>query len=268
MSSANSDSGATDEVLVERSGAVASVVLNDPPHNRLSMAMVDRLEEVIPQLASDRELRAVVITGAGDRTFSVGADIREFGKAAMEMGMRAFIDQRLRVLAAIENLPKPVVCAIRGACVGGGLELALSCHFRIAAEGARIGLPEIELGIVPAWSGTQRLTRTVGRAHALDLMLRARKIGAEEAHRIGLVHQVCAPDELRGCAHALAAELADKPPLAVAGILEAVVQGGPLPLEEGLALEYRAMERTAGSKDTIEGVRAFFEKRKPVFKGE
>jgi enoyl-CoA hydratase/carnithine racemase len=268
MSSLNSDSGATDKVLVETSGAVASVVLNDPPHNRLSMAMVDRLEEVIPQLASDRELRAVVITGAGDRTFSVGADIREFGKAALEMGMPAFIAQRLRVLSAIESLPKPVVCAIRGPCVGGGLELALSCHFRIAAEGARIGLPEIELGIVPAWGGTQRLTRTVGRAHALDMMLRARKIGAEEAHQIGLVHQVCTPDELQGRAHALAAELAEKPPLAVLGILEAVVQGGPLPLEEGLALEYRAMERTAGSKDTIEGVRAFFEKRKPVFKGE
>jgi enoyl-CoA hydratase len=262
------DSKATGKVLVETSGAVASVVLHDPPHNRLSMAMVDRLEEVIPQLAGDPALRAIVITGAGDRTFSVGADIREFGKVAAGMGMRAFIDQRLRVLASIESLPKPVVCAIRGPCVGGGLELALSCHFRIAAEGARIGLPEIELGIVPAWSGTQRLTRTVGRAHALDMMLRAKRIGAEQAYRIGLVHQVCAPDELLDRAHALAAELAEKPPLAVAGILEAVIRGGALTLEEGLALEYQAMERTAGSKDTLEGVRAFFEKRKPVFKGE
>jgi enoyl-CoA hydratase len=264
----NSDPNPTEKIVVERSGAVATVVLHDPPHNRLSIAMVDRLEEVIPELGGDPELRALVIIGAGDRTFSVGADIREFGKAATEMGMRAFIDQRLRVLSSIENLPKPVVCAIRGPCVGGGLELALACHFRIAAEGARIGLPEIELGIVPAWSGTQRLTRTVGRAHALDLMLRARKIGAEEAHRIGLVHQVCAPEELLGRAQALAAELAEKPPLAVAGILEAVIRGGALTLEEGLALEYQAMERTAGSKDTLEGVRAFFEKRKPVFKGE
>jgi enoyl-CoA hydratase len=268
MSDANGDSGASERILVETSGAVADVVLNDPPHNRLSMAMVDRLEEVVPQLASDGAVRAVVISGAGDRTFSVGADIREFGKAAMEMGMRAFIDQRLRVLSAIENLPKPVVCAIRGPCVGGGLELALSCHFRIAAEGARIGLPEIELGIAPAWGGTQRLTRTVGRAHALEMILRARRIGAEEAYRIGLVHQVCRPDELLDRARALAAELAEKPPLAVAGILDAVIRGGELSLEEGLALEYQAVERTSGSKDTIEGVRAFFEKRKPVFKGE
>jgi enoyl-CoA hydratase len=266
MSSAKSESDSA--VLIERSGAVARVVLNDPPHNRLSMAMVDRLEELVPELAADRALRAVVITGAGERTFSVGADIREFGKAAMEMGMRAFIEQRLRVLAAIENLPKPVVCAIRGPCVGGGLELALSCHFRIAAEGARIGLPEIELGIAPAWGGTQRLTRTVGRAHALDMILRARKIGAEEACRIGLVHQVCAPEDLLDRANALADELAEKPPLAVAGILEAVIRGGELSLEEGLALEYQAVERTSGSKDTIEGVRAFFEKRKPVFTGE
>jgi enoyl-CoA hydratase/carnithine racemase len=264
----NGGGGSVEKIRVERSGAVATVVLCDPPHNPLSMAMVDRLEEVIPQLGSDRAVRAVVITGAGDRTFSVGADIREFGKAAMDVGMRAFIDQRLRVMAAVENLPKPVVCAIRGACVGGGLELALSCHFRIAAEGARLGLPEIELGIVPAWSGTQRLTRTVGRAHALDLMLRARKIGAEEAHRIGLVHEVCTAEVLLDRAQALAGELAEKPPLAVAGILEAVIQGGPLPLEEGLALEYRAVERTAGSRDAVEGVRAFFEKRKPVFKGE
>ena len=268
MSSASSGSDSADVVRVETSGAVATVVLNDPPHNRLSMAMVDRLEETIPQLGRDREMRAVVLSGAGDRTFSVGADIREFGKAAMEMGMTAFIDQRLRVLSAIENLPKPVVCAIRGPCVGGGLELALSCHFRIAAEGARIGLPEIELGIVPAWGGTQRLTRTVGRAQALDMMLRARKIGAEEAYRIGLVHEVCAPDELLDRAHTLALELAEKPPLAVAGILEAVIKGGELSLEEGLALEYQAVERTSGSKDTIEGVRAFFEKRRPVFKGE
>jgi enoyl-CoA hydratase len=268
MNSRNGDSSANQKVLVERNGAVATVLLNDPPHNPLSMSMVNRLESLIQEVGSDPTLRAIVVTGAGDRTFSVGADIREFGRVATEMGMRAFIDQRLRLFASIENLPKPVVCAMRGACVGGGLELALSCHFRIAAEGARLGLPEIELGIVPAWGGTQRLTRTVGRAHALDMMLRARKVGAEEAYRIGLVQQVCPPAELRARADELAAELAEKPPLAVAGILEAVVRGGQLSLEEGLALEYRATERVSGSKDMLEGLRAFFEKRKPSFTGE
>lgn len=254
-------------VLFEQEGFVATLTLNTPPHNPLGMRTVDRLEGLFTDLASDDSVRAVVFTGSGDRSFSVGADIREFGTGLAEMGLKRFIDQRLRVADRIENLPKPVVCAIRGACVGGGLEFALACHFRIAANGARIGLPEIELGIVPAWGGTQRLTRTVGRAHALDMMLRARKIGAEEAYRIGLVHEICLPEELLDRAHALAGELAEKPPIAVAGILRAVIRGEALSLEEGLALEYEAVERTSRTEDAQEGILAFLEKRKPVFRG-
>ncbi|MDP3938431.1 MAG: enoyl-CoA hydratase-related protein [Deltaproteobacteria bacterium] len=257
-----------DPLLLERDGAVVTLTLNAPPHNPIGMAMVDRLEGALEELASDRSARAIILTGAGDRSFSVGADITEFGTAVAKMGLKDFIGQRLRLVDRIENLGKPVVCAIRGACVGGGLELALGCHFRLAAEGARIALPEIELGVVPAWSGTQRLTRTVGRAHALDLMLLAKKIGAEEAYRIGLVHEVCTPEALLDRARALAAELAGKPPLAVAGILKAVIEGGGLPLGEGLALELEALERTSGSKDAQEGIMAFLEKRKPVFRGE
>ncbi len=255
-------------VLVSKTSFVATLELNAPPHNPLGMAMVDRLEELFVELASDKSVRAVVLTGSGDRSFSVGADIGEFGAAIAKMGLENFIGQRLRLVDRIEKLSKPVICAIRGACVGGGLEIALGCHFRLAAEGARIGLPEIELGIVPAWGGTQRLTRTIGRAHALDMMLRARKIGADEALRLGLVHEVCPPEELLDRAHALASELAEKPPLALAGILEAVVQGGPLSLEEGLSLEFKALRATSGSADAREGIKAFFEKRKPVFRGE
>ena len=232
------------------------------------MAAIDRLEALFTDLASDESVRAVVLTGAGDRTFSVGADIKEFGAAIEKMGLKDFIGQRLRVADRIEGLPKPVVCAIRGACVGGGLEFALACHFRIAASGARLGLPEIELGIVPAWGGTQRLTRTVGRAHALDIILRARKISAEEAFRIGLVNDVCPPEELLDRAHALACELAEKPPIAVAGILKAVIEGASLSLKEGLALEYKAVEATSGTQDATEGIMAFLEKRKPVFRGK
>lgn len=258
----------TNAVLVDGAGHVATVTLNVPPHNAIGMAMVDRLEQLIPELGADRSVRAIVLTGAGERSFSVGADISEFGAAVTKMTLKGFIDQRLRLVERIENLGKPVVCAIRGNCLGGGLELALGCHFRLAAEGARIGLPEIELGIVPAWGGTQRLTRTVGRAHALDMMLRARKIGAEEALRIGLVHEVCTPDALLERAHALATELANKAPLAVKAILRAVIQGGPLSLAEGLALEFEGIQSTSASKDVREGVTAFFEKRKPVFRGE
>jgi enoyl-CoA hydratase len=255
-------------VILEKTGSVATVTLNRPPHNPLGLAVIDRLEELFPELGSDESVRAVVLTGAGDRTFSVGADIKEFGTGIEKMGLKDFIGQRLRVADLIENLPKPVVCAIRGACVGGGLEFAMACHFRIAAEGARIGLPEIELGIVPAWGGTQRLTRTVGRAHALDIILRARLISAEEAYRIGLVSEVCRPEELLDRAHALASELAEKPPIAVAGILKAVIEGGSLPLEDGLALEFAAVEATSGTEDATEGIMAFLEKRKPVFNGK
>ena len=255
-------------VLYATSGFVATVTLNHPPHNPLSMATIDRLEELFTDLASEESVRAVILTGAGDRTFSVGADIKEFGAGIERMGLKGFIGQRLRVADRIENLPKPVVCAIRGACVGGGLEFALACHFRIAAEGARIGLPEIELGIVPAWSGTQRLTRTIGRARALDLMLRAKLIGAEEAYRVGLVNEVCPPEALLDRARVLAKELAEKPPIAVAGILKAVVQGGELCLEDGLALEFEAVQATSGTEDAAEGVMAFLEKRKPVFRGK
>ncbi len=258
----------TEPVLVEQTGAIATLTLNAPPHNPMGLAMIDRLETLIPQLGADNAVRAIVLTGAGERTFSVGADITEFGTALEKMGLKDFIGQRLRIMDLVENLPKPVVCAIRGACVGGGLEIALSCHFRIAAEGARIGLPEIELGVVPAWGGTQRLTRTIGRARALDMMLRALKIGAEEALQMGLVHAVCKPEALLDRARSLAEELAAKPPLAVAGILKAVIEGGALPLDEGLALEFEALEGTSGSKDAQEGIMAFLEKRKPNFTGE
>ena len=247
---------------------VATIELNDPPYNRLGMQLFDALEATIDRVADDSSVRAVVIRGAGGANFSVGADIREFGAAAQGRGVKGFIEQRLRVIGRIEHMHKPVIAAIRGACLGGGLEIALACHFRIAARGAKIGLPEVELGVVPAWGGTQRLTRTVGRARALDIMLRAKKLTADEAFEAGLVGDVCGPDDLEARAGILARELADKAPIAVAGILEAVVRGGPKSLEEGLTHEFEALERAIVSEDMQEGVMAFLQKRKPEFKGK
>lgn len=255
-------------IVVVREDSVATIELNDPPYNRLGMALIDALDETVQQIDEDPEIRAVILRGAGDENFSVGADIREFGAAAAERGIKDFIDQRLRVIRRIETMSKPVVCAIRGACLGGGLEIALGCHFRVAARGAKIGLPEIELGVVPAWGGTQSLTRTVGRARALEIMLLAKKLTADEALEAGLVLAVCEPDELDAQVFALARELASKAPLAVAGILDAVVQGGPKSLEDGLAHEYAALERVISSEDMQEGVLAFFQKRSPSFKGK
>jgi enoyl-CoA hydratase/carnithine racemase len=254
-------------IVVLRDGSVATIELNDPPYNRLGMALIDMLERVIEQIDEDESIRAVVLRGSGDENFSVGADIREFGAAAGGRGVKDFIDQRLRVIRRIETMSKPVVCAIRGACLGGGLEIALGCHFRIAARGAKIGLPEIELGVVPAWGGTQRLTRTIGRARALEIMLLGRKLDAGEAFEAGVVTVACEPAELDAQAQALAAELASKAPLAIAGILDAVIQGGPKSLEEGLAHEYAALETVIQSEDLQEGVLAFFQKRPPTFKG-
>jgi len=257
-----------ESVLVQVDGAVALLTLNDPPKNPIGLDTMDRLESLIPEIAVDRSVRAVIFTGSGTESFSVGANLKELGKAVSERTLQGFTRQRHRVFAALENLPKPTIAAVHGTCLGGGLELALSCHFRIASEGTKFALPEIHLGALPAWGGTQRLPRIVGRAHALDMMLTGRHVGAEEALRMGLVREVAPPAELLPRAKALAADLAQKAPLAVAGILRAVIEGEEMPLSGGLELELEAFERAAKSKDNLEGVAAFLQKRKPVFRGE
>jgi enoyl-CoA hydratase/carnithine racemase len=257
-------------LLLERDGGVLTLVNNDAPLNRMSFAYMDALEAAVADAAKDPGVRVLVFTAAGDRNFSVGMDLKQLAAgAAARGGPEAVFDQRLRVLAAIESMEKPSIATLFGYCLGGGLELPLACHFRLAAaEGARIGLPELDLGAVPAWGGTARLTRTVGRAHALDLILRARKISGPEAHRIGLVHEVHPLEALKQAAHALAQELAAMPPIAVAGVLRCVVGAGDAPLAEALAEERAAVLRCGRSRDQVEGMRAFLEKRRPVFTGE
>ena len=259
----------TGTITVERTDAVLTVVLDAPPHNPISMAMADRLETLLGDIRSDASIRAVIITGAGERAFSVGGNIREFGLAVQKMGLDAFIDRRVALMNAVEALPKPVIAAIGGTCLGGGLELALACHLRLVSRDSRLGLPEIDLGVVPAWGGTQRLVRAVGRARALDMMLRARKLDADEALRIGLVNEVLADRQsLRRRAAQLAVELAEKAPRAVAAILRCAVQGADGDLQDGLALERAAILETATSRDAMEGISAFLSKRKPRFTGE
>jgi enoyl-CoA hydratase len=257
-------------LLVERDGGVATIINNDPPRNRMSLEFMDELEVRIGELAADRSVRAVVFTGAGEDHFSVGMDLKQLPEGVQRKGsIEAVFDQRLRVLASIENLEKPAIAVMYGYCLGGGLELPLACHFRLAAaEGARIGLPELDLGSVPAWGGTARLTRCVGRDHALDMILRAKKISGPEALRIGLVHEVWPNSELRRRAHELATELAAMPAIAVAGVLKCVVGAGEKSLDEALAEERRAVMRTMGTKDQREGMKAFLEKRRPRFTGE
>jgi len=261
---------ASPALIVERDGGVVTLVNNDAPRNRMTLEYMDELEEQVARLAADRSVRAVVFTAAGDEHFSVGMDLKQLPEGVKRKGsIEAVFDQRLRVLDAIERLEKPTIATLYGYCLGGGLELPLACHFRLAAaEGARIGLPELDLGSVPAWGGTARLTRCVGRGHALDMILRAKKISGPEALRIGLVQEVWPNAELKSRAHALARELAAMPPTAVAGVLRCVVGAAEKPLEEALAEERRAVMRTMGTRDQQEGMRAFLEKRRPRFTGD
>jgi enoyl-CoA hydratase len=264
----SADENTTDApLLIERAGAVETLVINDAPRNRMTLAFMDALEGEVERLAHDPDVRAVVIRGAGEENFSVGMDLKQLPEGIARMGgAEALFDQRLRVLSAIEKLPKPVIAVLYGYCLGGGLELPLACHFRLAAaEGARIGLPELDLGTVPAWGGSARLTRCVGRNHALDLILRAKKISGPEAHRIGLVNEVWPIEELFARARDLACELAEMPAAAVAGMLRCIVGAGEKPLDEGIAEERRAVLATMGTPDQREGIRAFLEKRRPRF---
>jgi enoyl-CoA hydratase len=257
-------------LLVQRHGAVETIVINDAPRNRMSLDFMDALEVEVERLAHDSCVRAVVIRGAGEENFSVGMDLKQLPEGAARKGsFEALLDQRLRVLSAIESLPKPVIAVLYGYCLGGGLELPLACHFRLAAsEGARIGLPELDLGTVPAWGGSARLTRCVGRDHALDMILRARKISGSEALRIGLVQEVWPIDQLFQRAQDLAIELAAMPAAAVAGMLRCVVGAEEKSLAEAIAEERRAVLSTIGTPDQREGIQAFLEKRKPRFNRE
>jgi enoyl-CoA hydratase len=265
-----SDESSPPPLLVEKKDGVAILTTNDAPRNRMSLDYMDALEATLPGLATDRSVRALIFRGAGDEHFSVGMDLKQLPEGVRRKGsLEAVFDQRLRVLAMIERMEKPSIATLYGYCLGGGLELPLACHFRLAAsEGTRIGLPELDLGSVPAWGGSARLTRCVGRDHALDMILRAKKISGPEALRIGLVSEVWPNDELQSRALELARELAAMPGIAVAGVLRCVVAAGERSLADALAEERRAVLATMGTKDQQEGMRAFLEKRRPRFIGE
>jgi enoyl-CoA hydratase len=253
--------------LLERQDAVAIVSINDAPYNRMSLEFIDALEDLVGEFAADPSVRAVVITGEGLDHFSVGMNLKQLPEGIERKGSaEALFDQRLRVISAIENMGKPWVATLFGYCLGGGLEIPLGCHFRLAAEeGAQIGLPEMDLGGVPAWGGSARLSKCVGRAQALDMILRGKKISGPEALRIGLVHEVWPLAELKERAVALAHELAAQPALAVRSMLGVIVGCEDKTLDELLAAERAAVLRNQNTADAREGIMAFLEKRKPVF---
>jgi enoyl-CoA hydratase len=255
---------------VERDRGVLTIVNDDPPINRMTLEYMDELEALLVDVADDRSVRVLVFTAEGEDNFSVGMDLKQLMAGVDDRGgIDGVLDQRRRVLHAIEHLGKPSIATLFGHCLGGGLELPLACHFRLAAEeGASIGLPELDLGTIPAWGGTARLTRTVGRDHALDIILRVKRLSGPEALAVGLVLEVHPLAELKARAHDLALALAEKPPLAVAGVLLCIVGAGEATLAEALDVERQEFHRCAGTRDQMEGIQAFIEKRPPVFTGE
>ena len=256
------------ELSVERKGAVEIWVIEGAARrNSLTMALLHELRRRIDAAAADRSLRAVVLTGAGDRAFCAGADLKERARMAPDE-VHAFHAAVRDAFLGLERAPQPFVAAINGAALGGGLELALACDLRVAADGAELGLPEVGLGIIPGAGGTARLPRLVGVARAKDLILTGRRVGAGEALAIGLVSRVSPAARVREDATALAEQVARNAPISLRQAKRAIDGGFDLSLEEALALENRLYQDCLASRDRVEALRAFAEKRAPVFTGE
>jgi enoyl-CoA hydratase len=256
-----------DNLLLERDGAVAFLTINRPQVlNALNSSTLDDLRRATLALKHDAGVRAVVVTGSGAKSFVAGADINEIAVASpaesKDLALRA-----QHVFDLIENLGKPVIAAINGYALGGGCELAMACTLRLAADTARIGQPEINLGIIPGYGGTQRLPRLVGKGVALEMLLTGRHVTAAEAMQIGLVNRVVPAAALLSEAKALAAELATKAPLAARYIMDAVHRGLEVSFDKAQFLEATLFGLAAATEDMREGTRAFLEKRKPDFRG-
>ena len=257
-----------DTLLLESRPPLAIVTLNRPKVlNALNAATFGELDAVFRALAADPAIRVILLTGAGGRAFAAGADITELAATSAEDGA-AFSLRGQHVFRRIETLGKPVIACIQGFALGGGCELAMACTLRLAADDARLGQPEVKLGVIPGYGGTQRLPRLVGRGAALKLLLTGEIIPASEALRIGLIDEVLPAAELMQRAEALAQAIAAQAPLAITETLRTVDEGLDLPLDDALRLESERFGRLCGTADKTEGTKAFLEKRAPVWRGE
>ncbi|WP_256646624.1 enoyl-CoA hydratase/isomerase family protein [Thermomonas paludicola] len=255
-------------LLVDTVDGVRTIRINRPDKlNALNAATLDALDAAFGAAASDDAVRVVVLTGAGPKAFVAGADIAEMNTLTPVQG-RDFSLRGTRMMRRVEKLPKPVIAMVNGFALGGGLELAMCCHLRIAADTAKLGQPEINLGLIPGFGGSQRLLRLCGRAATLELCLTGAAINAERALQLGIVNRVVPAAELEADTMTLARQLASAAPLALRGMLDCVNIGGECGIEEGLEYESAQFGLMFATDDMREGTSAFLEKRKPAFAGK
>ncbi len=257
-----------ENILFEKKGAIAYVTVNRPKVlNALNMATMEELRGAFHELKNDASVRVVILTGAGEKAFIAGADISELAKNDA-VAAKEYTHRGQSVLNLIENLGKPVIACINGFALGGGCEIAMACTMRLASENAKLGQPEVKLGIMPGYGGTQRLPRLVGKGIAMQILLSGEMITAQDALRIGLVNEVTVLGNLIPRAEAIAHHIIANAPLAVQYTLEAVNKGMEMPLAEGLYLEATLFAVCCATEDKKEGTTAFLEKRPPQFKGK
>ena len=257
-----------ENILLEKKNAIAYVTVNRPKVlNALNMATMEELRTAFTDIKNDAAIRVAILTGAGEKAFIAGADINELARHDA-VSAKAYTHRGQSVLQLIENLGKPVIACINGFALGGGCELAMACTMRLASENAKLGQPEVKLGIIPGYGGSQRLPRLVGKGIAMQHVLTGEMISAQEAYRIGLVNELTAAAELIPRAEAIAQKIIANPPLAVQYAMEAINHGMEMTLDEGLYLEAILFSVSCATEDKTEGTRAFLEKRAPVFKGK
>lgn len=255
-------------LLTKKEEGIGWIIINRPEKlNALNTETIEELTQAFQAFADDSEIKVVIMTGSGDKAFMAGADIGELSQLNFTQG-KNYVLKGQELTKLIENLEKPVIAAVNGYALGGGTEMALACHMRIASDKAKLGQPEVKLGLIPGFGGTQRLSRLVGKGKAMELILSGKNIDAQEALSIGLVNKVVSSDELEATTKELAQKIMSNAPLALHYGIKAINQGLDKTLEEGLLLEAEYFGKACSTEDSKEGTKAFLEKRKPLFQGK
>lgn len=257
-----------ENILIEIENNIATVIVNRPTKlNALNKETIDDLHKAFKNLGKNKEIKVIVLTGSGEKAFVAGADIAEFSNFSIEKGTELAAKGQEKLFDFIENLKTPVIAAVNGFALGGGLELAMACHFRVASENAKMGLPEVSLGLIPGYGGTQRLPQLVGKGRAMEMIMTAGMIPADEAYRAGLVNHVVPQAELLDFCYGIAQRIMKNSPAAIGKAIKAV-NANFKEGKNGYETEIKAFGKCFGTSDFKEGTSAFLEKRKPSFTGK